>query len=72
MQLGGGRINTTGNGTSPPTQHSASGGMGAIACSSILALNKSGTVFHGRTLDWSIPANLRNLTVQVSDSVLPQ
>lgn len=61
IQLGGGRINTTGNVThSTPN----SGGMG-IACTSILAFNKSGNVFHGRTLDWEMPVNMRNLTIQV-------
>lgn len=59
-RLGGGRINTTGNVT-----HSALSGDTGIACTSILAINKSGNVFHGRTLDWQLPVNMRNLTIEV-------
>ena len=65
LQLGGGRINTTGNATHPVQGHRTQGGGEGVACTSILALNRSGNVFHGRTLDWAIPANMRNLTIQV-------
>lgn len=62
FQLGGGRINTTGNVT-----HSTQSGGAGIACTSILAMNKSGNVFHGRTLDWQLPVNMRNLTIEVRE-----
>lgn len=60
LQLGGGHPNTTGNVTNFTPQYS--GGMG---CTSIVARNKSGNVFHGRNLDWNVPDDLRNLTVLV-------
>lgn len=67
MQLGGGRPNTTGNSTVPPPSaavgHQTHGSSG-IACTSTVAQDPSGNVFHGRNLDWNLPNNLRNLTVQ--------
>lgn len=61
IQLGGGRPNTTGNGTVPP--HPSPSG---IACTSIVAQDASGNVYHGRNLDWNIPDDLKNLSVQVT------
>ena len=61
LQLGGGHPNTTGNVTS----QSYGMGFGEMACTSIVARDAMGNVFHGRNLDWDIPDYLRNLTVQV-------
>ncbi len=62
LQLGGGHPNTTsaevpGFPIVPP---------GGIACTSIVAQDDRGNVFHGRNLDWNLPDSLRNLTVQVT------
>jgi penicillin V acylase-like amidase (Ntn superfamily) len=35
-----------------------------MGCTSIVAQDPSGNVFHGRNMDWNLPNNLRNLTVQ--------
>lgn len=68
LQLGGGRPNTTGNSTVPPPPAVAVGhqtpGNGEMACTSIVAQDPNGNVFHGRNMDWNLPNNLRNLTVQ--------
>ncbi len=61
-QLGGGHPNTTGNVT-------GNAGFGEMACTSIVAEDETGNVFHGRNLDWDIPDYLRNLTVQVTEGV---
>ena len=37
-----------------------------MACTSIVAQDPTGNIFHGRNLDWDIPDNIRNLTVQVA------
>lgn len=34
-------------------------------CTSILAEDAQGAMFHGRNMDWNLPENLRNLSVQV-------
>ena len=69
LQLGGGRPNTTGNSTVPPPPAAAgvehvTPGSGGMACTSIIAQDPNGHVFHGRNMDWNLPNNLRNLTVQ--------
>ena len=66
LQLGGGRPNTTGNSTVPPPLATAgvTPGSGGMACTSIVAQDPNGHVFHGRNMDWNLPNNLRNLTVQ--------
>ena len=66
MQFGGGRANTTGNSTIPPPPASVGHEIpgSGMACTSIVAQDPSGTVFHGRNMDWNLPDNLRNITVQ--------
>ncbi len=64
MQLGGGHPNTTGNVTDSSQQYYGAG-FGEMACTSIVAEDSTGNIFHGRNLDWDIPDYLRNLTVQV-------
>ncbi len=61
FQLGGGHPNTTTE--KIPTFHIQP--PEGIACTSIVAQDGSGNVFHGRNLDWNLPDDLRNLTVQV-------
>ena len=65
MQLGGGRPNTTGNSAVPPPPS-----RGGIACTSIVAQDANGNVYHGRNLDWNLPDNIRNLTVQVTQQAM--
>lgn len=60
-RLGGGHPNTTGNLT---VSQWSSGGFGEMACTSIVAQDPNGSILHGRNLDWNIPDNIRNLTVQ--------
>jgi N-acylethanolamine-hydrolysing acid amidase len=60
-RIGGGHPNTT-NGTAPNQPHAV---HAPSACTSIVAQDSSGNVVHGRNLDWNIPNDLRNLTVQV-------
>ncbi len=62
LQLGGGHPNTTGNVTN---SQSYGAGFGEMACTSIVAQDATGNIYHGRNLDWDIPDYLRNLTVQV-------
>jgi len=40
-------------------------GLGFKACTSIVACDSNGTIFHGRNLDYFAPADLRKLTIQV-------
>lgn len=37
-----------------------------VGCTSIVAQDKAGKIYHGRNLDWNFPDNLRNTTIQVS------
>ena len=37
-----------------------------MGCTSIVAQDKAGKIYHGRNLDWNFPDNLRNTTIQVS------
>ncbi|XP_064402990.1 N-acylethanolamine-hydrolyzing acid amidase-like [Halichondria panicea] len=60
-RLGGGHPNTTGNVTN---SQSYGAGFGEMACTSIVAQDATGNIYHGRNLDWDIPDYLRNLTVQ--------
>ncbi len=79
LQLNGNQHpNITGNVTvAPPSnlggRHHSGEYDGGMACTSIVAQNVNGEVYHGRNLDWNLPNELRNLTVQVrklSESVL--
>lgn len=36
-----------------------------FGCTSIVAQDKAGNVFHGRNMDWNLPDNLRNTTIQI-------
>ena len=56
-QLGGGRPNTTNGTTAEPSL--------LFGCTSIVTQDEQGNVFHGRNLDWNLPNELRNLSVQV-------
>ena len=53
-------MNTTSNGSSssyvdPPI----------LGCTSVVAQDPKGNVFHGRTLDWNVPNELRNASFMV-------
>ena len=49
-------MNTTSNGTNATFTYSSS----ILGCTSIVAQDLKGNVFHGRTLDWDVPNYLRN------------
>jgi hypothetical protein len=36
------------------------------ACTSIVAQNLNGHIFHGRNMDWNVPDDLKNLTIQIN------
>lgn len=40
-------------------------GLFTMGCTSIVAQDKAGKIYHGRNLDWNFPNNLRNTTIQV-------
>ena len=48
-------MNTTSNGSNDSYPHPP-----AIGCTSVVAQDPKGNIFHGRTLDWEAPNELRN------------
>ena len=62
LQMGGGHPNTTGNVTNTSL---GKPGLSGMACTSIVAQDETGHIFHGRNLDWNLPDDIRNMTVQV-------
>jgi len=63
LQMGGGHPNTTGNVTNTSL---GKPGLSGMACTSIVAQDETGHIFHGRNLDWNLPDDIRNMTVQVA------
>ncbi|XP_065911748.1 N-acylethanolamine-hydrolyzing acid amidase-like [Dysidea avara] len=51
-RIGGGHPNTTNT-------------SAGLACTSIVAQDSDGTIFHGRNLDWNLPDEIRNISIMV-------
>ena len=60
LQLGGGHPNVT-NGTAADPSI-------VYGCTSIVAQDESGNIFHGRNLDWNLPDNIRNISIKVRNA----